>query len=272
MVDSARLSRARPAQLPASLFVSHGPPTLALGDLPARAFLVEQGARLPAPRAFLVASAHWESVPARVAAAPAPETIHDFHGFPAELYAMRYPAPGAPRVAAEVIEACAAAGLECAPDEERGLDHGAWVPLALLRPAADVPVLQISIPSRGGPQAAFDLGRALAPLTARGVLVLGSGGVTHNLGEYRGQGPDASVPEWVSGFSDWLASALERRALDELLDYRRRASHGVRSHPSEEHILPLFVALGAAGPRWRARRVHASAAHGVLAMDAYAFE
>ncbi|MCA1855609.1 dioxygenase [Massilia oculi] len=256
-----------------TLFVSHGSPMLALQDSPARRFLAGLGAALPRPRAVLAVSAHWETIGApALGYATRPATIHDFGGFPPALYRIDYPAPGAPEVAGRAAALLQAAGLAAGRDPGRGLDHGAWVPLRLMYPDADVPVTQLSILHRGDPSAHLRIGRALAALREEGVLVLASGSLTHNLHAYRGQGVDAPVPDWVAGFGDWMAARLAANDQAALLDYRRAAPHAVQNHPTDEHLLPLFVALGAAGPDARATRLHASVEHGVLAMDAYAFQ
>ena len=255
-----------------SIFISHGAPTLALDNTAAHRFLQELGERLPRPKAILVVSAHWESMggPA-VSLAPQPETIHDFGGFPAALYAMRYPAPGAVDVAARAADLLAAGGFAVKRSATRGLDHGAWVPLRLMYPAADIPVSQISVLRGGSPAEHVALGAALASLRDDGVLILASGSLTHNLGEFRGQAMDEAVPEWVSGFGDWMKNRLDSNARDDLLDYRRMAPFAERNHPSDEHLMPLFVALGAGGEHARAERLHDSYEYGILAMDAYAF-
>lgn len=255
-----------------TLFLSHGSPMLAIDDSPARRFLQNLGKQLPRPRAILVASAHWETMggPA-VGLTAQPQTIHDFGGFPAALYALQYPAPGAPEVAARAAELLKQAGWTVGGSETRGLDHGAWVPLRLMYPEADIPVAQVSVVRGVGPDGHEKLGRALAGLREEGVLVIGSGSLTHNLYEFRGQGIDAPVPAWVSEFGDWMLAALRDGRREALLDYRKQAPHAARNHPTEEHLLPLFVALGAAGENAQAQRLHSSHEYGVLAMDVYAF-
>ena len=259
------------AKLPA-LFVSHGAPTLPLSQAPARRFLEGLAALLPErPKAILAVSAHWETARPAVNAVAVNDTIHDFSGFPAELYALRYPAPGSPAVASRVRELLAAGGVESDADAARGLDHGAWVPLMLAFPEADIPVVQLSVQTALGPDHHLKLGRLLAPLREEGVLVLGSGSFTHDLSSYRDYAAleDAPEPEWVTRFADWMDHALAGRRTDALLGYRRLAPHAERNHPTEEHLLPLFVALGAGGGE--ARRLHASATHTILRMDVYAF-
>ncbi|MGF7207653.1 4,5-DOPA dioxygenase extradiol [Skermanella aerolata] len=256
-----------------SLFVSHGAPTLALEKDGAAEFLRGYGGRLGRPNAILVVSAHWETDVPSVGTTPAPETIYDFRGFPAELYRMRYAAPGAPELAeraAELVEA--EMGGAVRRDPRRGLDHGAWVPLSLMYPEADIPVTQLSILRDGGPAAHLALGEAIRPLRDEGVLVLASGSATHNLYEFRGFDYDSAPPGWVSEFGDWVAGAISGAKTAELLDYRRLAPSAERNHPTEEHLLPLFTALGAASPGTAGTRVHSSHTYGVLAMDVYAFD
>lgn len=254
-----------------SLFLSHGAPTMPLTDTPARSFLSSLGGLLPQPKAILVISAHWETESPVVSAVARNDTIHDFYGFPRPLYELAYPAPGAPALAREVAELLRASGLSCGLDEVRGLDHGAWVPLLLMYPSADIPVLQLSIQPRLGPAHQLRLGRALQRLRGEGVLIIGSGSLTHDLSEFRGQPLDAPAPDWVTRFADWFGEKLEAGRTDDLVDYRRQAPFAAKNHPSEEHLLPLFAALGAAGTAWRAERLHASVTYGILRMDVYAF-
>jgi 4,5-DOPA dioxygenase extradiol len=255
-----------------SLFISHGSPMLAIDDSPARRFLLELGKTLPRPKAIIVISAHWESIAApAVSFASRPETIHDFGGFPPALFAIEYPAQGAPETAARAAELLEHAGFSVRRSPDRGLDHGAWVPLRLMYPDADIPVTQISVLRNATPAEHEKLGRALAKLRDEGVLIIGSGSLTHNLYEFRGQPIDAPVPSWVSDFGTWMMNMLQDNERAALLDYRRRAPSAERNHPTEEHLLPLYVAMGAAGEGARAERIHASFEYGILAMDVYAF-
>lgn len=252
-----------------SIFVSHGAPTLALEDNAAHRFLGKLGAQLGRPRAVLCVSAHWQEPVATVGTTAQPETIHDFGGFPAELYRLRYPAPGAPEVAEQAARLLAEAGLRVGVSATRGLDHGAWVPLMLMYPEADVPVAQLSLQFRAGPAEHLALGRALAGLRQSGVLVLGSGSAVHNL--RRVDFTQSSVADWAVAFDQWLAERITAGAVDELLDYRRRAPSATLAHPTEEHLLPLFVAWGAAHPASTGRILHNSFTFGSLSMAAYAF-
>jgi 4,5-DOPA dioxygenase extradiol len=245
--------------LPA-LFVSHGSPMILVEPSPGRSFLAGLAAMLPRPRAILAVSAHWETRQPAVSTAPRPETIHDFAGFPPELHRIRYDAPGAPELAERV------AALTGADTVAHGLDHGAWVPLLLGWPAADIPVTQLSIQPDQGPEHHFKLGQALAPLRDEGVLILASGALTHNLRAYF-RGGDGEAARSLT-FADWMAGAVEDGRIDDLLAYRQRAPEAVHAHPADEHLLPLFVALGAGG---QGRVLHRSL-DGSLAMDAYGFQ
>lgn len=258
-----------------SHFLSHGAPTLLVEDSPARRYLSGLGNQIGAPKAIFVISAHHQSREDSVAVTSgvAPETIYDFSGFPEALYQVTYPASGDPELATQVISRLEAAGFAAVADAKRGFDHGAWVPLHLMYPAADIPVIQISINMRKSPQWHYDLGRALAPFRREGILIIGSGGATHNLqaffkGEYE---LDAESPEWVTTFADWLSERIEAGDVPEVLDAVGSGPDGHRNHPSMDHILPLFVAMGAGGEQAKGSRLHKSSTYGVLAMDIYAF-
>ena len=255
-----------------ALFISHGSPMLALEDSPAHRFLLDLGRTLPRPKAIVVASAHWDSVDGHaVSLAAQPETIHDFGGFPQALFEMQYPAPGAPDTAAQAAALLEQAGFAVKRSATRGLDHGAWVPLQLMYPDADIPTAQVSLKRGASPAEHERMGRALAKLREEGVLIIGSGSLTHNLYEFRGGPVDAPAPSWVSDFGEWMHGRLQNGERDALLDYRAQAPFAARNHPTEEHLLPLYVAMGAAGDAAKAERLHASYEYGVLAMDMYAF-
>jgi 4,5-DOPA dioxygenase extradiol len=258
-------------RLPA-LFISHGSPMLALEDGRARRFLQGYAAELERPRAILVASAHWETAQPALTASRAPETIHDFGGFPAALYQMRYPAPGDPALAERAAGLLREAGFTPGLDPRRGLDHGTWVPLSLLYPAADIPVVQLSLQTHLGPAHHVRVGAALRALRDEGILIVGSGGLTHNLMRLQRQGGDSlPPPPWVSEFDQWVADKVAARDVDALVAWRSQAPHAAESHPTDEHFIPFFVALGAGGPDTVGTRVHHSHTYAALAMDAYAF-
>jgi 4,5-DOPA dioxygenase extradiol len=253
-----------------TVFVSHGAPTLPLSEAAARGFLAGYGKVLGRPSAILAVSAHWETASPRLSSATQPETIHDFSGFPRALYEMRYAAPGAPALAERAAALLDRAGIAAA-SEKRGLDHGAWVPLMLMYPEADIPVAQLSVQTALGAAHELKIGEALRALRDEDVLILASGSATHNLGELRMGSIDAPAAPWVRQFTDWLALAVEEGRTGDLVDYRKRAPNALRNHPSEEHFLPFFAALGAAGAA-KGRRVHASTTYGALAMDAYQWD
>ena len=255
-----------------AVFISHGAPTLPLERSAASAFLRQLGATLDRPKAILAVSAHWETARPAVSAAAQPETIYDFYGFPPELYRLRYPAPGAPDLAKRAAGLLEANGMKTQIDPGRGLDHGAWTPLILMYPDADIPVTQLSVQTGSGPAHHVRLGEALRPLRDEGVLILASGGATHNLGEFRNHGRDDPPPPWVVEFNEWLAAAVVSGRTPDLVAYRKTAPHAARNHPTEEHLLPLHVAVGAATPGGVARRIHSSYAYGVIGMDAYRFD
>lgn len=255
-----------------AIFVSHGAPLLAIQPGPAREFLSGLGRTLGRPKAILAVSAHWESGDAAVSAAARPETIYDFYGFPDELYRIAYPAPGAPELAARAKSLLGEKGIAARVHPTRGLDHGAWVPLMLMYPDADVPVTQLTVQTALGPAHHFELGGALRGLRDEGVLILGSGGATHNLREF-GRHPDGTAPpQWVTGFQDWLAQTIEGGKSDDLVRYRGLAPEAARNHPTEEHFLPLFVSAGAGSHGVAGKRIHRSHTFGVFAMDAYRFD
>ncbi|MBK8961278.1 MAG: dioxygenase [Proteobacteria bacterium] len=258
----------------ASLFVSHGAPTIALEDRPARHFLHSLGATLVRPRAIVAVTAHWETDEVQVASGARPATIHDFFGFPQALFDMRYDASGDAALAHDIAARLQAAGIAARCDDSRGFDHGTWIPLACMYPAADIPVVQVSVCPAQSPLFHFRVGRALAGLRHDNVLVMGSGSVTHNLADFRAQRGTAQAehtPPYCEQFCEWLAARIAAGDSDAVLGYRDCAPHGARAHPSPEHFLPLHVALGAAGVSWSGERLHHSYMYGVVAMDAYAF-
>ena len=253
------------------VFVSHGSPMTAIEPgAPGGAWADLAGA-LGRPRAVLIASAHWETELPMVTGNPKPQTIHDFGGFPDALYQIRYPAPGAPAVAARAVQLLKGAGITAAIDGCRGLDHGAWVPLLHMFPAADVPVVELSVQPARGAAHHVALGRALAPLANEGVLIIGSGHVTHNLRDWMMNARRPAPLPYVESFAEWLAGRLDAGDDEALVAWKDQAPDARRAHPTDEHFLPLLVAYGAAGARPRVERVHHSIAGGALAMDAYRF-
>jgi len=250
-----------------ALFISHGAPTFATDPGRLGASLAAMGRQLGDIRAVLVVSPHWQTRGVEISSTDRPETIHDFGGFPAHLYAMTYPAPGSPQLAAEIAERLGSAGHTVTLNDRRGLDHGAWVPLLHLFPQADVPVVQVSMPHDLDTAGALSLGRDLASLRDRGVMVIGSGSLTHNLHEL--QPPGSAAAGYAREFADWVRTAVLAGRADDLSHYRERAPHARRAHPTEEHFLPLLVAMGAAGENEEAQVLEGDVTYGVLSMESY---
>jgi 4,5-DOPA dioxygenase extradiol len=235
------------SRMPA-LFLSHGAPPL-VDDARWVAQLKDLTAGLPRPKAILMASAHWESAPLMLGATDPVPLVYDFGGFAPKYYEVRYPAPGAPELAAR-IEKLMPIG-EPVARTNRGLDHGAYVPLTVMYPDADIPVLQMSLPTLE-PDRLLEIGRRLSPLRDEGVLIVGSGFTTHGLPFLRDFRPDAAAPGWSREFDAWAAETLSRGAVDELADFRSRAPGMPYAHPTIEHFAPMFLTLGAAGDPERA--------------------
>ena len=253
------------------LFVSHGAPNAALDDDAYTRALGGWARGRPRPRAIVVVSAHAEARgPVRVNAGREPALIYDFYGFSALLYDLRYPAPGAPDLAREVAEAFAGAGLEPVVDAQRGWDHGVWVPLRLLYPAADVPVVEVSLAVPRTPDRLLAMGRALAPLRERGVLLFGSGGIVHNLHRLRWDDAGGPPEPWAAAFGAWVDERLEARDLAALLDYASRAPHADLAVPTSEHFDPLFFVLGARDGRDEVESVYEGFRYGTLSLRSFA--
>jgi 4,5-DOPA dioxygenase extradiol len=250
--------------------VSHGSPMLALDPGATGVFWEELGKTLPRPEAVLCISAHWMTAVPALSRAERPETIHDFSGFPEPLYRLRYSPPGAPGLADRAAELLQAADLSPALDPTRGLDHGAWVPLRSIYPAADVPVTQLAIQPRRDAAWHFRLGEALAPLRRENILILASGGAVHNLRDLARDG--GATPDWARRFDDWLAERAAAGDTEALLDWERSAPEARRAQPSEDHLLPIFVALGAAGRGARGSRIHQGFSLGSLSLAAFRFD
>jgi len=252
-----------------TFFVSHGSPMLALDPGATGVFWEELGKSLPRPDAVLCVSAHWMTNVPALSRAERPETIHDFYGFPEPLYQLSYHPPGAPALADRAAELLQKAEMSPAIDPARGLDHGAWCPLRSIYPKANVPVTQLAIQPRRDAAWHFKLGQALAPLRRENILILASGGAVHNLRDLARAG--GGTPDWAKRFDDWLATAVEAGDTEALLDWER-APEARRAHPSEDHFLPIFVAMGAAGRGARGRRVHDGFSLGSLSLAAFRFD
>lgn len=256
-----------------SLFVSHGSPMTAIQPSPARDFFLNVAKDLPRPKAILVATAHFESDAPLLTADASPEMIYDFGGFPKPLFEIVYPAPGAPEIAMRATELLRESGHKAQAVVNRGFDHGAWVPLYLMYPDADIPVVQLSVQPELGSAHHVALGEALAPLRDEGVLIMGSGSLTHNLWELSRSGREMNAPvrDWVRAFTEWIADKVEAGSVEDIADYRARAPFARENHPRDEHFLPLPFAMGA-GAGAKGKRIHAGYDYGLLAMDAYLFQ
>jgi len=252
------------------LFLSHGAPTFALQPGRLGPQLTAVGEQLARPHALLVVSPHWMTRGVRVATTAQPQTVHDFGGFDPALYRIQYPAPGHPELAARTIEVLRAAGWPAEADPGQGLDHGAWVPMRFLYPEADVPVFQLSLPASLGAQQAYALGQALRPLRDEGVMVVGSGSMTHNLYEFR-MHDDGQEAEYAREFAAWVRQAVEARDDQRLQETLRIAPHAQRAHPTAEHFLPLLVAAGAASDEHDVKTLEGGITYGVLSMDSYLY-
>ena len=252
-----------------SLFVSHGAPTFAIAPGLAGPRLTAFGRALPRPSAVLVVSPHWMTPSPQVGLASRPQTIHDFGGFDPALYEIAYPVDGHPGLARRALGLLCDAGWAAQPDERRGLDHGAWVPLRHLYPAADVPAFQVSLPARLDGDSAWAFGAALAPLADEGVLIVGSGSLTHNLAEFRsGLGSNEA---YAAEFAAWVREAVVQGDSARLRQTLALAPHAQRAHPTTEHFWPLLVAAGAAASALPATVIGGGITHGVLTMDAFVF-
>lgn len=257
------------------LFLSHGAPNMGLRDLPVRDFLRNLSANYQKPDAIIAISAHFETKGTVVVTDPGPEMIYDFRGFESELYEQTYPAPGDPELADDVVALLKQAGLPISILEKRGFDHGTWVPLSLAYPDADIPIVQVSIDPDETPEFHYRLGQGLSALPSRNIAVIGTGNITHNLPALFQKGKDAhldaNIKHWVDEFLNWFDSELESGNVDNLLNYKEKAPFAAENHPTDEHLLPIYVALGAAGNKQKARKIHASYDFDFLAMDAWEF-
>ena len=254
------------------LFVPHGAPTFALNPGAAGAAMSAMVPKLSTPRAIVVVSPHWETRIPTVSMATQLETIHDFYGFPEALYNIQYPAKGCPDVAQEVAVALRTAGFDVDDSSQHGLDHGAWQPLRQMFPDAQVPIVPLSMQTHAGPAHAYRMGQALSGLAQQDIWVVASGNITHNLRDWQvAASTNGQTPAYVHHFADWVHTQLVDRNIQALLNYRQHAVEGRQAHPSEDHLLPLYVALGAAGADAQPHAFYRGVSDYVIAMDGYAF-
>lgn len=250
------------------LFISHGSPMLAINPEQVGPALERLSLNLPKPEAIIVMSAHWESNALEVSTGIRPDTWHDFRGFPPELYEIRYPAPGQPDLAEDILQLLAEAGFSAHANSTRPRDHGVWMPLLHMYPEADIPVVEIALPMHLSSKEIYAIGQALAPLREKQILLIGSGSITHNLRELSWDRQPAPVPEWASTFRNYVTGKLAHNDFDAVLDWQS-IPYVERNHPSLEHFAPLFFSMGT-GPRFNI--VHSSFSMGSLGMDIYRFD
>jgi 4,5-DOPA dioxygenase extradiol len=259
-----------------SLFLSHGGPNIVTEPSEAREYLRHLPEITGKPEAIVLVSAHFETDGPVVVTDPAPEMIYDFGGFSPELYKMVYPAPGEPELAMRVAHMLDDAGLDVHVTPKRGFDHGAWTSMMLAFPDADIPIVQLSIDPNRDAAYHYALGAALAPLRNEGIMLIGSGHITHNLravfGAMRGgMKPDPEMTAKVEAFTQWFAEKFERGDREAILNWREQAPYVAENHPTDEHLMPLFFAYGAGGEDARAERLHASRQFGFFAFDSWKF-
>lgn len=250
------------------VFLAHGSPMLALTKIPAHQFLNNLGASLPKPKGIVILSPHWETNGQKVSAPGPLKTIHDFYGFPQALFDIDYPAEASAELVGEVMKLLGSNGIEAEEDASWGLDHGAWVPLSLLYSELSVPVVELSLPHGSTPESVHALGRSLAPLAKQGILLIGSGSTTHNLRRISQEG--SPTPAWASEFDKWIDDGLRQGQISWFSDLENAPNFRL-AHPTEEHLLPLFFAMGAAGQDVPAELMHRSYSHGSISMSYYRF-
>jgi len=252
-----------------AMFVAHGLPSIVMESNPYTAFLRNLGKLLPKPRGIVIISAHWEHSVQQIASAAKPETMHDFFGYPERLYDIAYPASGDLVLSMDIEKLLTAEGIRCELNNGRGLDHGAWTVLSLMYPAADIPVVALSLNPRLVPEEQYRIGQALQPLKDRDVMIVGSGGTVHNLSRLRWQ--NGAAEGWAVRFDEWLNDAIGVWDKDALFDFAQRAPYAAEAAGSREHLMPLFICMGAADKRRTARLLHQQYDYGTLSLTAWMF-
>ncbi|MFE5320991.1 DODA-type extradiol aromatic ring-opening family dioxygenase [Paenibacillus sp. NPDC056579] len=253
-----------------ALFVAHGIPSIVLESSRYTKFLRQLGMLLPKPTGIVILSAHWEDAIQQIAAAPQPETMYDFFGYPPQLYEMTYPASGDLVLSLEIESLFAAEGIRCELNHHRGLDHGAWSVLSLMYPAAAIPVVALSVNPRLVPEEQYRIGRALLPLRAKNIMIIGSGGTVHNLSKL--QWNNDAADRWAIRFDQWLAEAVSVWDLEALFDYEQRAPYAADAAPTKEHLMPLFIAMGAGDKHRSGRLLHQQYDYGTMSLMTWMFK
>ena len=248
-------------------FISHGAPSFAIEQDELSDYLANLGQSLKSVKAILIVSPHWQTQQLEVMTTSKPATIHDFYGFPEALYSLQYPASGDPSLARQVIELLEKYGIKALENPSQGYDHGAWVPLLHLLPEHQLPVFEVSLPINFNPQMTFDLGKALASLREEGVMIIGSGGLTHNL--YELQPKESKPAAYIQEFVSWMDDKVKSRDFEQLVNYRTLAPHSKRAHPTDEHLLPLYVALGCSDSNEELKIVENEIYYGILSTTSY---
>jgi len=252
------------------IYVSHGSPDMALTNSAAANFLRDLPKDLPQPDGIVIISAHWLTRGLHITTAGPLETIHDFQGFPPELYQLNYPAVGTDRLIEQLSNCLSNQGYHVTKDKSRGLDHGAWTPLVLMYPKADIPVVQLSLDATLSGTEHLAVGRVLAALRDSNILVITSGSSVHNLSAMASEG--SKTPDWAIEFEDWINQTLSSASFDELADFYHQAPHAKQAHPTTEHFLPIIVAAGVGGADAKAKRIHHGFSYGSIGMSAWSFD
>jgi len=258
-----------------ALFISHGSPIMAIKQSATSDFLTSLGKTLKTPSAIVIFSAHFDMAHDEAAhnivitAGNAPESIHDFYNFPAHMYNIKYPASGHPELAGNIATLFKNKGITAILDERQGWDHGVWIPLRLMYPQANIPIVQVSINTRLGAKAMYEFGQLLAPLREQNILIIGSGGISHNLPEIFKKPSTPNRVQMVNEFTQWVEQTLLAQDTAALLDYLNQAPHVLFNHPTQEHFLPLFAAMGAGGTQ--VKKLFSDTEMNILALDAYKF-
>ncbi|CAM2854091.1 DODA-type extradiol aromatic ring-opening family dioxygenase [Pseudoalteromonas distincta] len=258
-----------------ALFISHGSPMMAVQQSATSDFFTSLGQTLKTPSAIVIFSAHFDIANDKtthdivITAGNAPQTIHDFYNFPAHMYQILYPAPGEPVLANTIAQRFSTKGIKAVLDAKQGWDHGVWIPLRLMYPAANIPIVQVSINTRLGAKAMYEYGQLLAPLRDQNILIIGSGGISHNLPEIFKKPPTPNRVQMVNEFTQWVEKKLITQNTQALLNYLNEAPYALFNHPTVEHFLPLFAALGSGNGK--AKKIHDDIEMDILALDAYKF-